>query len=407
MPAASASAGPAPAALRAWWFARQGLDGSLADASPAQVLARAGWVRSVGGCAPYLALRSRAGISRDAADAALAALEIHELPSARGCTYVVPAEDFALALRLASLSGGNQELKTALKLGVTEAEIEKLCDAVLSALQDGPLAPDEIRDACGGKVRNLGAEGVKKGLTTTLPVALGRLQLAGEIRRIPVNGRLDQQRYRYALWRPNPLHGFKHAGDEALTLLAARYFSWTAPATPAEFQWFSGLGVKAAKSALEPLGLVPIARDSDRLILPQDRDALLSFKPPAEPRYALVSSLDGILLLRREIRSLLEEPDLEREVFAEKGLRPLGGLSDLPSHAILDRGRLIGLWEFDAAAGEIVWMSFVKPDSALKAEVRRVEEFVCAQLGDARAFSLDSPKSRAPRIEALRRLASR
>ena len=32
--------------LRAWWFHRQGLDGSLRDATPAQVLERAGWARS-------------------------------------------------------------------------------------------------------------------------------------------------------------------------------------------------------------------------------------------------------------------------------------------------------------------------------------------------------------------------
>jgi hypothetical protein len=34
-----------------------------------------------------------------------------------------------------------------------------------------------------------------------------------------------------------------------------------------------------------------------------------------------------------------------------------------------------------------------------------MEEFVRSQLGDARSFSLDSPKSRAPRVEALRKAA--
>ena len=86
------------AKLRAWWWHRQGLDGSLRGAAPAAVLERSGWARSVGGVGPYLTLFARAGTSREAADAAVAALEIHELPSARGCTYVVPASDFALAL---------------------------------------------------------------------------------------------------------------------------------------------------------------------------------------------------------------------------------------------------------------------------------------------------------------------
>ncbi len=397
---------PTPAALRAWWSAKQGLDGSLAGAAPGAVLARAGWSRSVGGAAPYLTLQSRADLSREAVDASVAGLEIYELPSARACTYVLPAEDFAFALKLASLSGGDNEMRVARKLGVTDAEIENLCVAVVSSLKKGPREPESIREACGGKVRNFGPEGAKKGLTTTLPIALGKLQLTGDIRRIPANGRLDQQRYRYTLWQPNPLNGFKLADDQAFITLARKYFEWIGPATVAEFQWFSGLGVKAAKAAVEPLGLVPLHEGSDRLISPRDRDALLSFKPPKDPCYSLVSSLDGIVLHRRDVRSLVEDSDLEREVVGEKGLRHLGGLTDLPSHGIFDRGRLIGLWEYDTTAGEIVWMSFSKPDAALKAEVRRVEEYVRTQLGDARSFSLDSPKSRAPRLAAIRKLAA-
>ena len=84
--------------LRAWWSHRQGLDGSLAGASPTEVLDRAGWARSVGGAGPYLTLFARAGTGRDEADRALAERQIHELPSARGCTYVLPASDFALGL---------------------------------------------------------------------------------------------------------------------------------------------------------------------------------------------------------------------------------------------------------------------------------------------------------------------
>src|SRR5512135_18195 len=198
--------------LRACWAHRQGLDGRLAGKPVSEVLEQSGWARSVGGAGPYLTLFARSGIGRQAADDALARLEIHELPSARGCTYVVPASDFALALIVGQ--GFGDEGKTALKLGVKEAEIDKLCAAVLEALARGPLDPEELRAATGGAVRNLGEDGKKKGLTTTLPVALGRLQSAGEIRRIPTNGRIDQQRYRYALWRPNPLSRFKLSTEE-------------------------------------------------------------------------------------------------------------------------------------------------------------------------------------------------
>ena len=134
--------------LRAWWSHRQGLDGSLAIGKPADVLDRAGWARSVGGVGPYLTLFARAGTSREAADAAVAKLDIHELPTARGCTYVLPATDYALGLTLAAAFGG-AEMKVAEKLGVTAKEIDKLCDAVLSALAKEPLDPDGIKQAPG------------------------------------------------------------------------------------------------------------------------------------------------------------------------------------------------------------------------------------------------------------------
>jgi len=66
---------------RAWYWKKQGLDGSLTGASPADVLARSGWARSVGGVGPYLTLFSRAGISRADTDAAVAALDIRHVAS--------------------------------------------------------------------------------------------------------------------------------------------------------------------------------------------------------------------------------------------------------------------------------------------------------------------------------------
>jgi len=147
--------------LRAWWWNRQGLDGSMRGKSPAQILERCGWSRSVGGVGPYLTLFSRGGTSRELADTAAATLAIHELPTARGCTYVVPSSDFALGLTVGRNFSG--DMNTALKLGVTEKEVDKLCDAVVRALEKGPLDPDGIRQATGKASRSLGDDGKKKG----------------------------------------------------------------------------------------------------------------------------------------------------------------------------------------------------------------------------------------------------
>jgi len=376
------------AKLKAWWSHRQGLDGRLADQAPAEVLRETGWARSVGGSNPYLTLFARAGTSRETVDNAVAALEIYELPSARGCTYVLPASDFALGLTVGQAFEG-AERKTALKLGATGAEIDKLSGAVVKALAKGPLDTDELRQAVGGAIRNFGAEGTKKGLATTLPVALGELQVAGEIRRVPLNGRLDQQRYRYALWRPNPLARSKISREEAYTELARRYFHWIGPATLAGFQAFAGLGVKAAKEATAALGLAPVDKDSGLLMLPADREAFEQFQAPRNQQYALVSTLDSISLLRADWKDLLAPEDAGRRVSSE--------------HAIVDRGRLAGLWLYDPSGESIAWMSFVPKNPALKDAVKRTEDYVRAELGDVRIGGPDSLKSRMPAIEALRK----
>ena len=387
--------------LRAWWSHRQGLDGRLASADAKTVIEEVGWARSVAGVGPYFTLFSRAGIRPKQADAAVLRLEIHELPAARGCTYVLPAEDFALGLA-AGASFRSAEIRVAEKLGVTYEEIDLLCDAVVTALGNQVLSPDEIRSLTGSSSRSLGEEGKKKGLTTTLPIALGKLQAEGRIRRVPIDGRLDQQRYKYTNWVPNPRAGLKLTDTEIQIELAKRFFSWTGPATLAEFVWFSGLSNGVAKKALTAIDLVELPDLPGRLLLKSHVEAWTEFVTPGEPDYRLVSSLDSISLLRRDLRSLLSDGDEELPVFYGKDFQKLGGLADLPNHAIMDRGRLVGLWEYDTFKQSIAWTAFVPSSEALVKAIETTETMIREDLGDARSFSLDSPKSRIPAVEALR-----
>jgi hypothetical protein len=165
-----------------------------------------------------------------------------------------------------------------------------------------------------------------------------------------------------------------------------------------EFQWFSGLGVKTPQAAVAPLKLVPL--QGDLLAFPEDRAEFAAFQIPKKPHYVLTGILDNISHLRRATSTLFEAKDLEHSLTGK------AALADLPSHAILDRGRVAGLWHFDPETGTIAWTSFVKKDRALEEAVARMEAFVREDLGDARTFSLDSPKSRAPKLAALRKTAS-
>lgn len=146
---------------------------------------------------------------------------------------------------------------------------------------------------------------------------------------------------------------------------------------------------------MEPLGLTEI---ETLLLPPADRQEFEKFQIPKKPQYALVSSIDSMILLRRDLQSLLAPEDAKPKELS-------GGLTGLPSHAILDRGRLVGLWEYDTETESIAWRSFGVKDRALQEQVERTETYIRKDLGDARSFSLDSPKSRAPRIAALRKAA--
>ncbi|WP_433329119.1 DNA glycosylase AlkZ-like family protein [Spirillospora sp. CA-294931] len=387
--------------VRAWWAHKQGLDGALHGTAPAEVLARTGWARSVGGVNPYLQLFGRARTPRERADAAMAALEIHELPSARGCMYVLPADDYAIGLKIGE-KGPLADVALCEKLGVPRAEIDRLAGDVLTALDKAgaPLDPRELKNVLGDSVRNLGEAGKKKGLTTTLPVALGLLQATGEIRRVPPSGRFDQQRFGYVPWTPPAAP----TAEEARAALAHRYWTWTGGAALKHFRWFSAFTAKDAKAAIEPLGLVPLDGDGDLLALPGDAAAYKDFVPPAEPAYSLLGWIDGVTLLRRDLPTVLDPADAARELPRALSGKRLGEVKEPPAQLIVDRGRMVGLWDYDPEAQKIVAASLVPRDDAFDEAVARTEEFVRDQLGDARGDSMDGPESRRPRLDALRSL---
>lgn len=385
-----------PERLRAWAWHKQGLDGSLAGCTAEQVFARAGWARSVGGANPYLTLFARAGIRREQVDADVAARRILELPTARGCTYVLGRDDFAWALTLGEDAAG--AFRVLGRLGVDRSEITLLEEQVLHALAeaDGPMDPKQLKEELGDSVRNLGEEGKKKGATTTLPTTLGILQSQGRIRRVPVNGRLDQQRYAYELWDlpPSTLDS-----DAARAELIRRYLGWTGGATLKQSQWFTGFTGAQSKAGLAAVGAVevPTAAGEVLFMMPDDVERLAAFEEPAEEQIQLLAGTDSLALLRRNAAELL--PDGER--IAKNVLASLALQADLPDHPVLDRGRIIGLWQYEPGKERIVSWLFHGATAAVTRRISEVEAWIRDDLGDFRAFSLDSPAGRQKRIDAL------
>ncbi len=253
------------------------------ESRPRKCWQRAGWARSVGGVSPYLTLFSRAGITPRASRRAPRNSRSTNCRARAAALMFSPRPTSPLGSPPGKAFDG--EMKTAVKLGVTEKEIDKLCDAVLAALEKGPLDPDGLREACRQISCATSARRAKR--KASPPRSQWRSKSCrppATSAAFPANGRFDQQRYQYALWRPNPLRAFKLSPEQVQTELARRYFAWIGPASLAGFQTFSGLGVKAAKAALEPLKLEPIeiAPGDERLFLPGERAKFDAFKTPKE-----------------------------------------------------------------------------------------------------------------------------
>jgi hypothetical protein len=102
----------------------------------------------------------------------------------------------------------------------------------------------------------------------------------------------------------------------------------------------------------------------------------------------------------------LDAGDAAKQMAGEKGLLSVGGLQDLSNNAIVDRGRVVGIWEFDPESQKIVWSAFVSPDDEMLAAIAKTEDLIAKDLGDCRSFSLDSPESRKPKLAAIRSLSA-
>ncbi|MGM9474353.1 DNA glycosylase AlkZ-like family protein [Pseudarthrobacter sp. YS3] len=386
-----------PEILRAWAWHKQGLDGSLLGAEPAEVFASAGWARSVGGANPYLTLFARAATSREKADAEVLSVKIHELPTARGCTYVLGHQDFAWGLQIGR-DAAVAPFRVLARMGVERGEITLLEEEILHALAEagGALDPRQLKDVLGNSVRNLGEEGKKKGAATTLPTALGLLQADGRIRRVPINGRLDQQRYAYALWNL-PTTAMDDAA--ARSLLVERYLGWTGGATIKQSQWFTGFTLAHTRAALATVAAVEVTAANGEVLwmLPDDVVRLAAFEAPAGEQIQLLAAADSLVLLRRNSADMFAEQDRDKKVLGSA----LALLADLPDHPILDRGRIIGLWQYDPANARIAHWLFDGATAAVTQRISEVEAWIRDGLGDFRSFSLDSPSSRQDRIDAL------
>ncbi len=393
------------AQARAAWCRHQGL--AAPGASVAQVIGSTGWIRTLGGVDGYLALRARLpALSVQALHAAVEARELQVLPAARGCIYVVPREQGALALSLARDLSARTGARVQQKAGVVAGELQQLGLAVVEALGEGALGTAALRKALpAGAVRSLGEQGKKVGVTSTLPPALRRLEFAGRIYRRPVQGRLDHERY---LWRlSGSVEVDERPAEERYADVVRLVVGWFAPSTITEISEFTGLGKRVVRAAVQAAGAVPVAVEehaAEAFILPEQLDRL---HEPAPGGACLLPGLDNLLTWHGGPRHFVHPADLERPV-APWGPRR-GGTWSSVKHAltrvVLAEGRVSGLWEYDPDSGEVVVGPYTSGlPAGAPPEAERVATFLREQVGHGRAFSRDKDEHLRRRAELVRAL---
>ncbi len=366
-----------------------------------------GWIRSLGGVDPYLALLARdPKLHRADVDGLLSAGRLWVVPGVRGCIWLVPESDRALALRVSEAQARRRLARDIEKLEVPTRELDVLAQQVVAALADGPKTPKMLRSALPeGAVRSLGAAGKKIGHSTTLPTALRHLEWAGKLRRLHRGGRLDTNRYEWSLSEQDLVAGASSDPAAQALALAHRYFAWAGPATLGEFVAWSQLGKRIAKAAVAEAGLVEVAIEGVVELAYATGETL---DAPVDEAVYLLPTQDNLLALRDGPARLVEGRHHERGVIGMGGrVVPLGAASWLLQRPIVHLGTIIGLWEYDPETGGIVHATFEPLAGALAerldARAKMVGRFMREELeGNAKAVAIDNERSIRKRIDALR-----
>ncbi len=374
------------------WFAR-----SLKQRKgPAEILRHTGWIHSAGSASPYVAFRARmAKCTREGIDRAFGR-EIVEVLSVRSSTMLVPRDDLPVALASGRRAQAFQFKRLCAKCKVTEREIRELGAAIVRLLEEGPLPPDEIRGRLPPHlIRNLGNMGRLLGTTSTLPVALKVLQVAGAILRFPQNGRLDDRQHVYKLVDPPPemLPDTPDIDRE----LARRFFHWASPATLDEFAWWAWLGKRAARDAMAGLKLeaVSIPGWSDEAWLDPEAEV-----PPKPSGTFFLPFRDNCFYFRRGLGIFLR-PENGGLLFLDWRGRhtPIAKQETLHHNAIAADGRLVGAWEYDPEEKKVVLV--VLEDKPVDKQLAELEKWIAAEIGDLNFYSFDSGQGRRRRIDSL------
>ena len=391
------------ATLRAYWSHRQGLDGSLTGAPGAAVLERVGWARSVGGTLPISPCSAGRACARAGWTPTSPPCAFTNCPRLATAPMSCPARDFALAPMVgggASRSRGTA--RAAEKLGVTREEVDVLAERVLEQLHDTGGAADPAA--------------LRKSLASTSAVSATRASARASRRPCPSpwgSSRPTAGSVACPSTGGSTSSGFAHPWPDvptsrALSTARERFSPSTIGVArhrePSAFPVVRVDSRSPRSKAVAELGLEPVA-GTDLLGTPASLTELRSYAVPRPPRSPSSGGLTHSCSFGATSTGSPTRPTASIPARPGPGTAAGGSLTDLPHQGIVDRGRLIGLWDYDPGAEDVVWAPITRLTAAQRLAtqdaVARTAAYVRDDLGDNRGMSLDSPKG-APRLAALR-----
>lgn len=386
------------------------------EATVVSALEENGFVRTLGGVDVYLAVRARVpGLKPADLESVVAAEEARIVPAVRGCMYLVPRRDVPLCLRVADLLTRTRDQRDQEKAGIRPGEVEEVAQAVLPTLAEhGPLTTDALRRAMpAGTVRSLGEQGKKVGVSSPLPGALRRLEVAGQVERALDGVRLDSERYRWRLPARGPFEGAALSDDpiDLFAGMARIFFRGAGLGTIKDFAAWAGVSQRDAKAAVERTPLVPVAIEgvADVHYLLEERRDLLDRAAEAASAVAFLPFEDNVVALHGGAALLVDPAHHEISVPSwgsrRSGGTPLREARHMSLRTVVADGRVAGFWEYDPDAREVVVGPFAKLPGAVgkrvDAEAAKLAGFL-SDFGHGRSFSLDTDEDLRQRSGAVR-----
>lgn len=245
------------------------------------------------------------------------------------------------------------------QLDLDARTLRRAVAAIGKSLLDGvPRTRDELREVLGrGGIRDLGVE------------RMTHIMAMAELDGIVCSGPRRGKQFTYALLDDRAPQGRPLERDEALTVLAARYFRSRGPASIHDFAKWAGLTVADAQHGVEAVkeNLRSMEANGATLWFPATRPAR------ASTRTAYLLSLYDELLSSYKDRSVMVEA---------RHAKKLVGMGNALTAVIAIDGRIVGTWKrkLSAKAVTVVTRPFERLSRdgmrAVAAAARRYGEFL-------------------------------